>query len=283
MDYHLDSNGWTIIVDAFDIRNATISDINQIAKLLATNTLIVFKNQTMTVEDELRIIHMFKNPEKYYEATDSNYLHYHVPGTDGYLARVTGERDEDGVEGIAGFAEEMAWHCNHPYREDRRPLVWLYGVKGTAGSRTSWNNNILSYNDLSQLDKERLGSIKMYMRGGINHNESWDTEQTGFVTTDYTPSLVHTNNAGKTGLFFPFLQIDRFVGMTKQETQKIIDEFKDYTIQDKYVYHHDWQDGDLIITEQWLGIHKRWHFENIEHRLLHRAVFDFPDQDYTAC
>jgi alpha-ketoglutarate-dependent taurine dioxygenase len=280
MQYRTHENGWTIIAEG-DLRTATQDDVNQIARYVATNTLVVFKKQNLNLEDELRIIKMFKNPEEYYEATDNNYKHYHIKGTNGLITRVTGEKDEDGVEGIAGFAEEMAWHCNHPYRADRRPIVWLYGVKGTSGSRTSWNNNIMSYNDLDQHIKDRLAPLEMYMKGGLNNNADLDDENTGYVKTDYTPKLVHTNNAGKTGLFFPFLQIDSFKGMTKQETQQLINEFRDYTIQEKYCYHHDWDDGDLLISEQWLGIHKRWYFDKIENRLLHRAVFDFPDQDYT--
>ena len=46
--------------------------------------------------------------------------------------------------------------------------------------------------------------------------------------------------------------------MSKEES----DEFKQplveaYTTQEKYMYHHDWQDGDLIVSEQSLGIHKK--------------------------
>jgi hypothetical protein len=69
--------------------------------------------------------------------------------------------------------------------------------------------------------------------------------------------------------------------MTADESKKIMDPLAEYTIQDKYCYHHYWDDGDVIIAEQWLGIHKRWPFKEIDKRVLHRAVFDFPDQDYT--
>ena len=69
--------------------------------------------------------------------------------------------------------------------------------------------------------------------------------------------------------------------MTKEESQEIIDLIAPHTIQEKYCYHHDWRDGDIVISEQNLGIHKRWPFKHMKSRLLHRAVFDFPDQDYT--
>jgi hypothetical protein len=54
-----------------------------------------------------------------------------------------------------------------------------------------------------------------------------------------------------------------------------------HILKEQYLYHHDWQDGDLVISEQWLGIHKRWPFEKMNQRLLHRAAMHFPDQDYT--
>lgn len=280
INYHLHENGWTVILDNVDLKTVTQDDVNHMSRLLATNTCLVVRGQSLSVEDEMRVISMFKDPEVYHEETDDNYPHYWVPGTDGRITRVTGELNEHGVEGIAGFVDEMTWHCNHPYKEDRSPLVWLYGVRGTAGSRTSWNNNILSYNDLDPAMRERLSTLKMVTKRGMENADAVDKGNGGTAVEGYTPSVIHTNNAGKTGLFFPFLQISHFVGMTKEESKILIDELADYTIQEKYCYHHDWQDGDLVISEQWLGIHKRWRFEKIATRLLHRAVFDFPDQDY---
>jgi alpha-ketoglutarate-dependent taurine dioxygenase len=282
INYKLDDNGWTIIIEDFDLRSATQEHINFIAKLISKHTCVVVKNQKLELEDELRLIHLFKDPEEFYEESDPDYIHYHVPGTDGKITRVTGALNEHGVEGIAGFEDEMVWHCNHPYRKDRRPIVWLYGVYGTKGSRTSWNNNVYSYQDMDDNKKEFCKGLHAYMKGGLDQNYSDQDDRTkGYVKEDYTPCIVHTNNARQTGLFFPFLQIEKFKGMTVEESQPIIDELAEYTTQEKYCYHHDWQDGDLVLSEQWLGIHKRWKFANIKNRLLHRAVFDFPEQDYT--
>jgi alpha-ketoglutarate-dependent taurine dioxygenase len=280
INYHLHENGWTVILDNVDLKTITQEDVNHIARLVASNTCLVVRNQFLSVEEELRVIKMFKDPEVFIEPGDENYPHYWVPGTDGMITRVTGELNEHGVEGIAGYVDEMTWHCNHPYKEDRSPLVWLYGVRGTAGSRTSWNNNIMTYNDLDQSMKDRLSGLKMVTKKGMENAEKLEKGEGGIAVENYTPSVIHTNNAGKTGLFFPFLQISHFVGMTKEESKDLINELADYTVQEKYCYHHDWQDGDLVISEQWLGIHKRWRFEKIATRLLHRAVFDFPEQDY---
>ena len=284
MNYHLHENGWTVILDNVDLKTIGQEEVNQISKLLSTNTCVVVKNQFLTVTEELRVINMFKNPEPLYKPADFDFIQSAADLTQdpaGVICRVSGALNDHGMEGIAGYVDEMTWHCNHPYRADRRPLVWLYGVKGTEGSRTSWNNNIMTYRDLDQGMKDLLDDVKIIAKKGMNHCARLDAEEGGGeAVEDFTPNIVHTNIAGLKGLYFPFLQIDRFKDWSVEESQKIIKPLAEFTTQEKYCYHHDWEDGDLVLSEQWLGIHKRWRFEGIKNRLVHRAVMDFPDQNY---
>jgi alpha-ketoglutarate-dependent taurine dioxygenase len=98
----------------------------------------------------------------------------------------------------------------------------------------------------------------------------------------YTPRLVHTNIGGQTGLFFPFLQIRNFVGLSEDHSRTIISDLSHHVLQEKYMYHHDWQDGDVVIAEQWLGLHKRWKFDDMPTRVLHRTAFDFAHSDLSG-
>jgi taurine dioxygenase len=288
MNYHLHENGWTVILDDFDFKTASQEDINQIAKLIATNTVVVVRRQSLSVADQVKIAYMFKNPDPLLKPTDDSFIHCAADLTQdptGIVCRVSGMLDEHGQPGIAGHVDEMQWHCNQPFKFDRRPIVWLYGYQGTAGSITTWNNNILSYNDLDQDTKDKLKQLKCVYYGGTQHTEVYresdSFNSTKYIVEDFTPNLVHTNSAGKTGLYFSLLQLEKFVGMSREESLEIANPLFEHTIQDKYCYHHHWQDGDVVISEQWLGIHKRWRFEQIAQRILHRAVFDFPEQDYT--
>jgi hypothetical protein len=63
--------------------------------------------------------------------------------------------------------------------------------------------------------------------------------------------------------------------MDELESKKFIESLRDKILQEKYMYHHDWEDGDVVLSEQWLGIHKRWRFENINNRVVHRICLDF--------
>jgi alpha-ketoglutarate-dependent taurine dioxygenase len=288
MKYHLHENGWTVMLDDFDFKQATQEDIDLISRLLAKYTLVVVRNQKLSLQDEIRVCHMFKNPEPLLNPGDEYFKQSAADlsiDPTGLICRVTGEKDADGNPGLAGHVDEMVWHNNHPYRADRRPIIWLYGVRGTAGSRTSWNNTTLSYKDLDPITKDKIKDLKCVYVTDISlsddYVESKDYDNYKTVVTEFTPLLVYTNIANQTGLYLSPYQLETFEGLSKEETKEIVDPLFEFITQDKYCYHHDWQDGDVVLAEQWLGIHKRWRFEGIEQRLLHRAAVDFTDQDYT--
>ena len=281
--YTLHENNWTVMLDDFDFNSATQDDINEIAKLLATNTVVVARGQNLNVQDEVRIAKMFKDPQvfntKDENSSDTMFQGAEVKDSDNMALRVTGEKDEHGRTGIAGHEDEMQWHANDQTTPNRKPLVWLYSVKGSKGSRTSWNNNILSYNNLSKEKREPLENLKLVPYQNVSLNEN---EDNSVGKVDYYPNLVMENIAGQKGFYFPFYQISGFKDMNEDESKEIINWLSEYTVRDEFCYHHDWEDGDVVIAEQWLGIHKRWPFKNIEERLLHRMAFDFPDQDYKS-
>lgn len=284
LNYKIHNNGWTVLVQDFDLRTSTQADINHIARLLATNTIVVFKEQLLTTQDEVKIAKMFKNPEQFHtEDENSTYGMFQgaeVSDSEKYALRVSGAKDEHGRTGIAGHTDEMQWHANDQTTPNRRSLVWLYSVHGSKGSRTTYNNNILSYNSLEADKRTPLENLKLTILKEVSLRE--DKEDISEEIENYTPGLVVENIAGKRGFYFPFLQISGFEGLSSEESEHIINWLSEYTTQEKFCYHHDWDDGDVVIAEQWLGIHKRWPFNNIETRLLHRMAFDFPNQDYTT-
>lgn len=282
IDYKLDENGWTVLIEDLDMRQASQDDVNQIAKLIATNTLVIIRNQNFKPEDEVRILRMFKDPQTFSVPTADNYVRElsgaEVEGSEDLFLRVSGKK-VDGKVGIAAYETEMVWHCNDPGERIRKPMVWLYGVEGTVGSRTSYNNNVLSYNDLPEEMKQELKGchLEVILEMGLDINNL----ATNGIIAEYNPPLVVTNIANKTGLFFPMYHVVRIKELSEERSKQVIEFLREFTVQEKYVYHHDWRDGDIVIGEQNLGIHKRWPFKQIGKRTLHRAAMDFPDQDYT--
>lgn len=282
--YKLHENGWTVMLEDFSFKHATQEDINQVAKLIASNTLVVAKAQHLTIEEEVRVAKMFKDPQCFGPDKLSSWEDHidgsHVPGSEGYFLRVSGEKDDNGLTGLAGHVSEMVWHCNDPSAEIRKPIVWLSSIKGSKGSRTTYNNNMLSYADLTSDVKEMLKDLHLEVMTESEVNA--DIVEEDYEISSYYPSVVVENIAGKKGLYFPFLQAVKFKELSEEQSKEIFSWLAPFTVQEKYCYHHDWDDGDVVIAEQNLGIHKRWRFEGIFNRVLHRGAFDFPEQDYKS-
>jgi len=283
MNYHFHKNGWTVILDDFDFNQASQDDINSISKLMSTNTLVVAKKQKLSIHDHIRITKMFKDPVRLFpDINDPLYKRTVVPDTDGLILRVGGEPNEDGETGIAESVAEVIWHSDPHWPDLKCMLILLLARKGTSNSKTSWINNIASYNDLDQDTKQQLSSLKGILLSGIDFNkDKLFVDEYGLVrppSTGFnkkTIPIVQTNIAGVTGLYFPFNQIHAFEGMPESESKELIKHISSHITQEKYCYHHEWDDGDVIITDQRFGIHMRHRCEHISSRLLHRSLFDY--------
>ena len=59
--------------------------------------------------------------------------------------------------GLFGHKKVLDWHANKPSDPNRCSMVWIYAVKGSEGSITSWIDNRKSYNDLPDDIKELTG------------------------------------------------------------------------------------------------------------------------------
>jgi taurine dioxygenase len=262
-------NKWTVFVHE-NINELTDEEIIEVGKLVVKNMVVVFKGQQLTPEEELNFCSKIGNYQ-YYPHDVERIKHIRVNAG---ILRVTGKKNEYGEEGLFGHKAALDWHADQPSNKERPPLIWLYAVEGTKGSRTSWINNIYSYNDLPDNIKKKIETIKLFCgyKVGAYSNSTFFIEH---INRTNPISLVHTNKEGNKGLFFPFLQIFEFENYSNNEFKEIMNMLTEHVLQEKYMYHHEWDDGDVVISEQWLSIHKRWPFEDMSKRILHRIAFDY--------
>lgn len=267
----IDSNGWTLTINE-DIKSLSVEQLHEVAKLCNRHYVVIFRNQDLTLEDQIRIASSIGTVKMDHGRDDAERERIMLrPG----VIRVTGELNENGDKGLFGHDEELDWHTHHANAKKRFPFVWLYAVKGSEQSRTSWINQEMAFNDLSASMQKELEGIK-YASGYKVGSFSDMAVAKEKVNYDNPISLVHTNREGKKGLYFPFQQVyDIVEGATKEQWGELHTFLKSHCTKEKYIYHHDWQDRDLVISEQWLSIHKRWEFAGMKDRLLHRIAFDY--------
>ena len=145
-------------------------------------------------------------------------------------------------------------------------------------STTVWNNTIEAYKDLDSNTKERIKDLKVITFGNVNHSivrtkENFENRK----VYDSVPfPLVHTNQIGETGLFLSLHQFERFEGMTREQSLEIAEPLFNFITQDKYCHVLEWKTGDVSLSDQWIGVHKRLQFDSMNNRRVHRATFDYP-------
>lgn len=278
MNITLHENGWTAFVEDLDLKTATIDEIHTIGRLVTTNIAVVLRGQKLEPKDERRFLNVLGNVENFKELKEAEpvWKKFIVPNTNDELLRVTGAPDDHGDEGLFGHVSDLDWHCNRPAQPTRMPVVWLYGISGTKGSRTSWTNGVKAYEEADPAFLNEIKDLKMvcgYRRG--NYTEMM-FHQDNMFNEEYTPSIISTNRlvGNRNSIFCPFLQVKNFVGMSEDESRPLLEKIGSYVTQDKYCYHHDWEDGDVVISDQTEAIHKRWAFDGMPTRLVHRGTCD---------
>ena len=284
MKINFHTNGWTPVITDIDLKTASQQESNTIAYLVAKHTVVVIKDQQLEPSDQVAACEKIGKCEQSSALLVTSPNQRLVLGGDNKIVRVGGGNHHGGVTGVFEHVGDMEWHSNRTGHENRDPLIWLYAVKDSAGSRTSWINNILSYQELDEDTKQEIKDLKLVM----GYDPSLISEDTYTITSrgsneinhEWNPNLVWTNQAGITGLYFSFLQIHQILGFDKDRSDALIAKLRKHVEQEKYMYHHDWEDNDVVISEQWLSIHKRWRCENIKDRLLHRIAFNFDHTDF---
>lgn len=255
-----------------DIPNLSDNEIKEIGRSVVKDLIVVIPNQVLSPEMQVAFCETIGKCQRVkYERSKHIALNDHI-------LRVTGEKNESGEPGLFGHTSALDWHANQASNYERSPLIWLYADRGSRGSVTSWIDCKKAYEDLDEATKEEIADIKItlgYKKGNYSDSNFFYEHH----NVDSPMSLVYTNTAGHTGLYFPFLQIFGMLGKNEKEFNRIMDKLKSHVLQDKYRYDHHWNDGDVVISEQWLTIHKRHYFENMENRVLHRIAFSY--EDYT--
>lgn len=282
-------NGWTVEIADIDLSNVTQEEVNIIGCLVGSHTVVVIKNQQhLTINDDVRFIKMFGEPDYNKHSVKRVVL----DDSERIIRRVTGKKDDNGdYTGLFPLPNELGWHANPVEDPDRKSVVYLRAIEGTQGSVTSFTNHVRAYETLPRdfkfyLEKENLHSVHEH----ITDNEWTQTMLNLYETTnrfnmynpDDLPPLIYENKFGTTGLYFSWDQFSKFKELSEEKSKEIRDKIRLHVLSDQQnIYDHEWENGDIILSDQWLGLHKRHKFESIADRLLYRAVVEYTNIDQT--
>ena len=257
-------DGWCAEYD-IQLKDLPDDELRDIVKDIYDYHVLNFKDQNLSTKDFLRIAECIGNVQKSNPSDKDRNVIWEDEG----ILRVGGD-NVTGKPSLFSHKQDLDWHANQPSNPNRKELIWLYAVSGTKGSKTSWINNAWAYSDLPVDVKNRIENLYVYcgFKSGRYSNTTFFKDH---IDRDNPVKLVQ-EFGDKKGLFFPFYQIFEIVDYNQKEGHDLIQYLQDHILNERYMFHLDWNDGDLNIAEQILTIHKRWYFEDMGSRILWRIA-----------
>jgi taurine dioxygenase len=155
----------------------------------------------------------------------------------------------------------------------------LHGIKippNEAGGKTEFSNMYLAFEELSE-------DLKNYVYGkSIKHDIAYDTNRALRIgaTPIIDPSkgtgpihpIVSTHPKSNCNSLFLGRRLAHYImEESLSDSEKILDTLWEHSIQEKFIYRHEWQQNDVVLWDNRCTIHRRSPFDSSYDRILHAA------------
>ena len=201
-------------------------------------------------------------------------------GDQTHMLRVSGMKNDQGMP-IGMFAEgELLWHSNESGNICFAPAVSLLGHHGVVGSATGFVTTPDWYEDQSESFRSELDEMIIehkFTPGRINpglRKEQDDLMYKNMCPVDMDIPLVIKSPAGFKGLHYSINTINSIKGMSKQDSDRLVEEISKTLFVEKYIYDHWYkQDNDLCLFDNSVTLHRR--LGGIADRLCYRIQYNY--------
>lgn len=272
-------------IENFDIADCSIDDIKAIKNLLEKHLVVVIKRQCIDPRSYARLVDNIgeiSNVNQWMWDQHGNRVDTPktIPDYNTWedantypIQRVTGMKKHGEWTGIFGSGK-LDWHCNLN-GPDRADGVALQALEGCEGTVTSWLNTANALADMPEDFIEELS------RSYAEYEYAPDVWAKGLPESQlkhmmqnankYKMWLIQENCAGVRGIYFYTMNRCNVVSGNPNLQQQL----HDYIFQEKYQYHHTWETGDIVLSDQLLTLHKRQQDdpEILAKRVLNRITF----------
>lgn len=238
-------------------------------KHLGDNITLVLRGAHLSKPCLIDFIRLLGTPQK----TQCSFTHKDHPE----ILVVSNEPNHESKTGL--FADgELYWHSDNPTKNSSQTCIALCCDQPAHGGNTSFTNFQLAFQDLPANLKRRAELLKINLTSFGNRKPFRKAQFTQDLAclrkiSTTKPLVVAHPISQKKGLYFPFLFIENIVGLDSNQSEEIIKQLVDHCLQEKYIYRHSWEKGDIILNDQTHSIHRRELFEGS--RRLYRLAFNY--------
>jgi taurine dioxygenase len=238
-------------VDLSRLNDATFEWVRQ---AFAEHPVLVFRDQRLGATDIAAFGQRFGVPRKH---SLVKYRHPDHPEVS-WLTNV----EEDGQIDWYGVKRATDWHTDSTYEEEIPLLAMLHALEipSTKGG-TLFADMRAAYDTLPEAMKQRLaGLVGLHGRTDGPAGARLYGDDRGATEREYTelarPAVIAHPVTGRPILFVNPMHTHGFVGMEREAAWQLIEELAAHATQERFVYYHSWQVGDLLMWDERATMHR---------------------------
>jgi taurine dioxygenase len=178
------------------------------------------------------------------------------------------------------FGNERAtsWHTDATYEPRLPRLAMLHALEvPSAGGGTMFADMRAAYDALDPAMQQRLASmvgLHRFNSGPVGRLELYRAEVSGKQFDDqHHPAVLKHPRSGRPILFVNPSHAHGFVGEGRDEGWALVETLARHSTAERFVYHHHWQVGDLLIWDELATIHRgAGGFDPSQRRIMLRSI-----------
>lgn len=247
------------------------SAIEQVRKAWLDHLVLVFRNQSLTPEQQARFTLRLGELEMH---TVEEYKHPDEPS----IFIISNIRRNGRYVGAPKSGRH--WHSDSQFLPVPSAGSLLYGVKvPPEGGDTLFANLYAAYDALSDDMKARIENLRTI----CSRVKAWPisypnrpplTDEQKAKLPDVEHPLVRTHpETGRKCLYIGGNVVWEIVGMPYEEGRALLDDLRAHATKEEFTYRHKWRRGDAVLWDNRCTLHTATPFDEDRYeRLMHRAT-----------
>jgi alpha-ketoglutarate-dependent taurine dioxygenase len=267
----------TQILNSKKLLDFSDKEILEVAKEVQTGRPVFFYEQDFTQADYVKVMRRFGEPE-----TPKLWMN---PKDNPEIFIVSGKKVDGQKLGMFG-EKELGWHSNGNSRKDiKKILVGLYCNKECEDTTLSMVNTRDVFKDFSQEDKDYYSNITCYFKYKNYTMMELEEDDPELELMDGHSGQIrelvgkhpHTNEEY---IYFSYHFIRKVwytpPGGKRQvvDREEFVDKLYKKIMRSRYMDHHIFKVGDLILMDQFASLHRRTAINDLD-RELWRIANDY--------
>lgn len=237
----------------------------------AEHPVLVFRDQDLGAAELAAFGRRFGPPRKH---ALLKYRHADHPEVS-WLTNV----EQDGKVDWYGVKRATDWHTDSTYEDDPPILAILHAKKVPfAKGGTMFADMRAAHDALPEEMKQRLAGLRgLHSRSTGPAGEKLYGDFKGVTEKQYReverPAVIRHPVTGRQILFVNPMHTHGFVGLQQSEAWPLIEELTAHATQDRFVYHHNWRVGDVLMWDERATMHRgAGDYRPNEHRVMLRTI-----------